>query len=235
MASKQGAAGGAAVTGALAYWFDIAPAVVDEWLQWYLHDHMPSRVGTTFVSGRCYEAIHAASSHMVLFETGKPEELLAPSYLDLLRVVSPEDRQRRGWYSNTVRVTCRVPARQGSGTGSVLGVVRVAGATPQSADIAACLARDVVPALAAAPRIGAVWLLENDPSIRERMDAVRVTGHQDRSADFAVLIEAGHAADLSAATARLDAVASWRALALGDAVLVDQYRLLYAMTKSDHA
>ena len=38
--------------GVLAYWFEIAPQVRGEWLHWYMHDHMPSRVGTTFVSGQ---------------------------------------------------------------------------------------------------------------------------------------------------------------------------------------
>ena len=75
-------------TGALAYWFDIAPEIRREWLDWYLTDHMPSRVGTAFVTGRCYEAIDATASHMVLFETPTPEDLLAPSYLALLRQVS---------------------------------------------------------------------------------------------------------------------------------------------------
>ena len=37
--------------GALAYWFDIAPEVRELWLDWYLSDHMPSRVGTVFFCG----------------------------------------------------------------------------------------------------------------------------------------------------------------------------------------
>lgn len=219
-------------TGALAYWFDIAPAVVDEWLDWYLRDHMPSRVGTAFIAGRCYEAIDAASSHMVLFETATPESLLAPSYLKLLEKVTPEDRQRRGWYSNTIRVTSRVRARQGSGTGSILGVVRIGGARANHADIAQCLASDVVPVLADSPRIGSVWLIEHDPAIRARMDQVRVTGHQDGSTDWAVLIESAHTADIASAMARLDEVESWRALGLADAAVLGQYRLLYTMTKN---
>lgn len=219
--------------GALAYWFDIAPEVREQWLDWYQHDHMPSRVGTTFVSGRCYEALHAGLSHMVLFETTEPEALLAPSYVALLRQVSDADRQRRGWYSNTIRVTCHVGARIGKGTGSVLGVVRVAGALANAADVRRCLVDDVVPALARVPRIGAAWLIENDPALRARMDAVRVTGHQDGSADWAVLIEGGHQADITSAMKRLDDIASWGALGLGNAATLEQYRLLYTMSQSD--
>lgn len=219
--------------GALAYWFDIAPEVTAEWLDWYQHDHMPSRVGTVFVSGRCYEALQASRSHMVLFETSTPDALLAPSYLALLKVVTPEDRQRRGWYTRTSRVTCRVPAREGRGIGGVLGVVRIAGARAARDEISRCLAQQVLPSLARVPRIGSVWLLENDASIRARMDAARVTGHQDGSADWAVLIEAGHESDLVAALASLEQLPAWRALELGDAAVFDRYRLLYAMTQAD--
>jgi hypothetical protein len=232
--SKEGfVQAGAPDAGVLAYWFDIAPAVTGEWLEWYLHDHMPSRVGTTFVSGRCYEALEATRSHMVLFETSTPEALLASSYLALLKQVSEEDRQRRGWYSRTLRVTCRVAARSGRGTGSVLGVIRIGGARAQPADLRRCLAQHVLPALADAPRIGAVWLLENLPAIRARMDEVRVTGHQDGSADWAVLVEGGHEADIAAALARLENVAAWRQLEIGDAVSLERYRLLYTMNQSD--
>ena len=85
-----------AETGALIYWFDIRPEIVQDWLDWYLRDHMPSRVGSTFTTGRCFEAIDAPSSHMVLFETSSPEALLAPDYLKLLGTVSDDDRKRRG-------------------------------------------------------------------------------------------------------------------------------------------
>jgi hypothetical protein len=109
-------------------------------------------------------------------------------------------------------------------------VIRVSGAKAAAGDVARCLAQDVVPAMAGVPRIGAVWLLENDPAIRARMDAARVTGHQDGSADWAVLVEACHPADIAAATARLDEVESWRRLGLADAAVLAQYRLLYTMT-----
>jgi hypothetical protein len=221
--------------GVLAYWFDVDPAVTGKWLDWYLHDHMPSRVGTTFVTGRCYEKIEASATHMVLFETTSPEALLAPAYLALLSQVTDEDRQRRAWYANTVRVTCRAAARIGRGTGSVLGVVRFSGAPATEDEVRRCLVQDVVPALARTPCIGAVWVVQNDPMLRARMDEVRVTGHQDGSADWAVFIEGGHDADLVSALASLADVASWRSLGLREIATTDRYRLLYTMTQSDRA
>ena len=217
--------------GALAYWFDIAPEVRLDWLDWYQHDHMPSRVGTAFTMGRCYEAIGSHRSHMVLFGTRTVAGLLEPSYLDLLKVVTPEDRARRRWYTNTIRVTCRVRSQVGRGVGGVLGVVRIAGAALASAEIARCLVDEVVPRLEREPRLGAMSLLEHDPAIRARMDQVRLTGHQDASADWALLIEAGHDADLVASIGSLQALPAWRSLRLGEAVSYERYRLLHSMTQ----
>jgi len=219
--------------GALAYWFDIAPEVTGEWLQWYLHDHMPSRVGTVFVTGRCYERIAGEASHMVLFETATPEDLLGPAYLALLGNVSEEDRQRRGWYSNTVRVTCRVAGRSGRGIGGVLGVIRIRVDGSRLDQVRLGLQNDVLPKITSGERIGSVWVLENDKELRARMDAARVTGHQDGSADFAVLIEAGHDEDLAAVMDGVGQMDAWRALGLSETSVFERYRLLYTMTQAD--
>ena len=219
--------------GVLAYWFDIAPEVRQLWLDWYLSDHMPSRVGTVFSAGRCYEAIDASTSHMVLFETPFAEDLLAPSYVALLKHVSDSDRQRRAWYSQTVRATCRVLSVLGSGTGGVLGVVRIRGAKASQSDIQSCLTQDILPLLGAFSSIGSVSVLCNDPGIRQRMDQVRVTGHQDGSTDWVLLIEASHEKDVRRAWQVLTKITSWQPLQWEASVNFDLYRLLYAMVQSD--
>jgi hypothetical protein len=219
--------------GALAYWFDIAPEVRDEWLGWYLSDHMPSRVGTVFTAGRCYEAMDASASHMVLFETPTAEDLLAPSYLALLSQVSDSDRQRRAWYSNTVRATCRMVSNLGQGIGGVLGVVRIQGANANQYDMKKSFSQDVLPLLLGLSSIGSATVMCNDPDIRKRMDQVRVTGHQDGSTDWVLLIEAGHENDIRRAWQALSTLTSWQQLHLEGVVNFDLYRLLYAMVQSD--
>lgn len=219
--------------GALAYWFDIAPDVRDEWLDWYLSDHMPSRVGTVFTAGRCYEAIDASASHMVLFETPTAEDLLAPSYMALLQKVSDSDRQRRAWYSNTVRATCRMLAHQGNGLGGVLGVVRIQGSKVNQSDMGLIFSTEVLPLMLGLSSIGAVNVLCNDSDIRKRMDQVRVTGHQDGSTDWVLLIEAGHEKDIRRAWQALTNTSSWQHMSKEARVNFDLYRLLYAMVQSD--
>jgi hypothetical protein len=172
---------------------------------------------------------------MVLFETPEAEDLLASSYVALLKQVSDSDRQRRAWYSQTVRATCRVLSVQGSGTGGVLGVVRIQGAKARQSDIQACLTQHILPLLGAFSSIGSVSVLCNDPDIRQRMDQVRVTGHQDGHTDWVVLMEAGLERDVRHAWKAMDQSSAWQNLQLGDAVIHDLYRLLYVMVQSSPA
>jgi len=212
-----------AETGALIYWFDIRPEVVQDWLNWYLRDHMPSRVGSTFTTGRCFEAIDAPSSHMVLFETNSPEALLAPSYLQLLGTVSDDDRKRRGWYANTVRMTARVRTRLGAGVGSVLSVIRF----DQSLHT---VPQTLMSDIAGIPGVGSVWIAEHDPSIRSRMDSVRVTGHQDLSAAGALMTEASTDSDARLAVSTFKAKTALSGTPAPGSVTVGRYRLMYCMT-----
>jgi hypothetical protein len=89
--------------GALVYWFDLAPDIDDKWVDWYIRDHMPSRVGATFSAAHCFRAVGAKSAFLALYEAETAEALLAPEYLAMLRKPSMDDRLRRGWYLNTVR------------------------------------------------------------------------------------------------------------------------------------
>lgn len=216
-------------TGALVYWFDISPSVISDWIDWYLRDHMPSRVGTTFTTGRCFEAIDGPTSHMVMFETGTPEALLAPDYLRLLGTVSEEDRKRRGWYAQTVRMTARVRSRVRTGMGSVLAAIRIdafAGGSPPESGAFEALPIDAV---AAIPGVGSVWLAEHDPDIRARMDQVRVTGHQDQSPHSALFVEAASGADAAQAQSIIHTHFG-RTSDRPAAITSGRYRLLYVMT-----
>ena len=106
----------------------------------------------------------------------------------------------RGWYANTVRMTARVGTRISRGIGSVLAVARFdqapSGPRPVCDDT-------TLNALSAIPGVGSVWVAQHDRTIRERMDQVRVTGHQDQSADAALMIEAARDQDARDAIDRL--------------------------------
>jgi hypothetical protein len=218
--------------GALVYWFDLAPDTVDEWVDWYIRDHMPSRVGATFSAAHCFRAVGSKPAFLALYEAETAEALLAPEYLALLRKPSADDRRRRGWYQNTVRATCRVCASLGHGQGGVAGTIRVTPPAASRSQIRERLVDDVAPFLAQIKRVGAVQVLEADNEIRTKMDQARVTGRADGSADWAIRFDAAREEDIAGAIAGLQELRAWKELGLTDTATIGSYRLLYSISSS---
>lgn len=216
--------------GLLAYWFDLAPECQAEWADWYIRDHMPSRLGATFTAARCLRSSSAEPQFMALYETPTPEQLIAPDYLALLRNASDGDRRRRRWYEHTVRGCCRVLADHGHGRGGVVCSIRYSprvGAGAMADQVGAGLAAD----LAGLARIGRATHLVADAAIRAKMDEARVTGHDDRAADRLLLIECSSDADAERALQHLHSDVRWREHADGPSIAIGTYRLLYAIAR----
>lgn len=215
--------------GVLAYWFRLEPENHPEWIDWYIRDHMPSRLGTTFTGARCFQLADGSPWFMALYATPSAEALIAPAYLELLRGASEGDMRRRGWYLETTRGCCRKTADEGYGSGGVVGCIRYerTGDDEQAAGHFAAIAA----ALQAVNGIGRVFCMDADPAIRAKMDEARVTGHDDASADRAVVVECSSEADVEAAFARLEQMPEWAAVAEPTSVRRETYRLLYAIAK----
>lgn len=214
--------------GILAYWFDLLPEVQPEWADWYIRDHMPSRLGTTFTGARCFRALSGTPGFMALYETVTPEALISPDYLTLLRNAPEGDRRRRAWYLGTTRGCCRVLADVGHGQGGVVGSMRFSpGRAPQEPG---AVASELAVQLASTDRVGRVSVMQADPSIRARMDEARVTGHADGAADWALTVECAAAADVSSAVQRLEQLRAWQSLSAGATTLAC-YQLLYSIAR----
>lgn len=213
----------------LAYWFNLAPNAFDEWADWYLRDHMPSRIDSGFLAAKCYRAVDGGPSSFLFFEAQTAEELMTPEYLAKLKNVSPDDRRRRAFYLDTVRATCRVRATTGRSGGGVCATVRFTVDPARAAAAGQALVKTALADLAATERVGAVHVWQMDRSIRAAMDAVRVTGHEDGFADWIVAIETVTARDAAAARDRLYANAAFKANAT--APQYDCYQLLYGMVR----
>jgi len=218
--------------GALVYWFDLAPEMIDEWVEWYIRDHMPSRVGATFSAAHCFRAVGSKPAFLAHYEAETAEALLAPEYLALLRKPSTDDRLRRGWYLNTVRATCRVCASLGHGQGGVAATIRVSPPAASRLQIRERLVDDVAPFLAQTRRVGAVQILEADNEIRTKMDEARVTGQADGSADWVIRVDAAREEDIAGAIARLNEFRAWKELGLMDTAILGSYRLLYSISSN---
>lgn len=215
--------------GVLAYWFDLLPEVQLEWADWYIRDHMPSRLGATFTGARCFRAVSGKPEFMALYETPTPEALISPEYLSLLRNASEGDKRRRGWYQGTTRGCCRKLADVGFGQGGVVGSVRFSPKASASAvnQVGAELAKE----LARIDRIGRVAFLEADPVIRAKMDEARVTGHSDGAADRILVIECSAEQDVTNAVEQLKSLPAWSELVEPTTLVIASYRLLYAIAK----
>ena len=214
--------------GVLAYWFDLLPEKQAEWADWYIRDHMPSRLGATFTGARCFRAVTGKPEFMALYEAESAEALISPEYLALLRNAPEGDRKRRGWYKNTMRGTCRKIEDVGYGQGGIVGTVRF---SPKPATDANAIGAAVAADLAKIERVGRVAFLEADAKVRAKMDEARVTGHDDTSADKIICVECSSEADFNASLEQLKQMPSWTGLADPKSVDIGCYRLLYAIGK----
>ncbi len=215
----------------LAYWFNLAPNSFDEWADWYLRDHMPSRIDSGFLAAKCYRAADGGRSMFLFFEAATAEELMTPDYLAKLKQVSPDDKRRRAFYLDTVRATCRVRATIGRAGGGVCATVRFTIDPARAVETGRALEQTLMPDLARTERVGAVHLWQMDRDIRAAMDAVRVTGHADGYADWIVAIETVTEEDAAAARDRLYLHPLFKALGTAAEPQYDCYRLLYGMVR----
>jgi len=177
-------------SGGLILWIDIDPAVQDEADAWYLDEHLPERVQVAgYRSARRYVAIEAEPRYLSVFEADSPEALASPGYLGLVSRISEQSRRIRAAFRHVVRNTFEVTASHGRARGGLIGSYRLrAAAADRSAADAALSA--LVENLAHMPGVVAAHALKAAPHIRARLDAVRVTGQSDASAEQVLLVEA---------------------------------------------
>lgn len=216
--------------GTLSYWFRLEPKNHGEWIDWYIRDHMPSRLTTTFTGARCFQRVDGSPFFMALYTTLTPEALVAPEYLDLLRSASEDDKRRRAWYQDTMRGCLRKSADAGYGSGGIVGCVRysVKEAGTQNPDKTLSA---IAGTLQKVDGIGRVTCLKADPEIRRTMDGARVTGHDDLSVDRVILVECSAENDLRAAFDTLEALPDWKSLTGDVPKVTEAYRLLYEVSR----
>jgi hypothetical protein len=188
-------------TGALALWIDVDPALDRETDAWYIDEHMPERIDVGgYRRARRFQALEGAPQYLTLFEADTPDALASPGYLRLVGNISEQSKRIRAGFSNVVRNTFRVRATHGRGLGAVMASVRLrlqAGDEGGKDKAAAWMEERLRALLSRHAIVGAHWL-EAAAEVRARMDAVRVTGVADASADHVMLVEATRPDDLRA-------------------------------------
>ncbi|GGH20939.1 hypothetical protein GCM10007036_24860 [Alsobacter metallidurans] len=219
--------------GAVLIWNDIAPEGRDEFYAWHLGEHMPERVGTPgFRRGRRYIRDDAATApeFFTLYETDTPQVLVGQDYLQRLNAPTPWTKSATQAFRNTSRALTRVRASFGPGQGGMLATLRFDIADERRAQVERLLAEEVLPRVAALPRVTGAHLCLTDASASgertaESRDRTDILAAPER----AVLVEGCGAADVRAG---VDAALA----ALGDAVrgepVVGVYRLEYCRLKT---
>ena len=217
--------------GVLALWLDVEPAAAEECDEWYVREHIPERIDLPgFRRSRRYAAVTGTPGYMAVYEADTAETLLEPGYRRISGTPTEWTRKMRQVLHNTVRSTLRVTASIGRGEGAVLGCLRFAPAEGKAAALRAFVTGELMPALLRQRCVVAVHLWENDPAVRETMDATRKAGSNDPSADWVLLFEATQPKEIEAAQRALLADGALAAKGAKPEMDFGLYRLLYTVS-----
>lgn len=195
--------------GALANFHDVPAEHDADFDQWHTTEHLPERVGVPgFLRGRrCRAADDALSPrYFILYETADVEVLRSPHYVARLDAPTPWTARVSSCMTRTVRTAARVRASAGAALGGWMLTVRLAPPAHEADALRARLAGDPVAALAGAPGVCGVHVLEADPDVTGVPTAERaLRDPPDETAPWMVLIEGTGRAAVERAWADLGA------------------------------
>ena len=218
---------------AVAMWWDIAPAMRDEFQDWHSHEHFPERLAIPgFRRGSRWADAAGGTGFFVLYELEAYETLTSPAYRARLDAPTPWSTKLMPHHLGMVRSQCRVARSIGAGLGSVLLTVRLSPDPARRDALQAWLDESLVALPGTAGLVGAHLLRTETPSAPPTREQ-RIRGG-DAEADWIVLVEGYDEAALRAlGRGALDEAALAEAGAASSTAGV--YRLALAMTPADRA
>ncbi len=141
-------------TGVIAIWHNLQESVRADFYEWHNREHMPERLAIPgFLRGRRYRALEGGPEYFNLYETADVSVLSSAAYLARLNAPTAWTRRVVPGFRDVARSLCRVHASFGVGQGGVMLTLRFAVAMTERDRVAARLADDVLPAIAAQPGI----------------------------------------------------------------------------------
>jgi len=133
--------------GAVAMWWDIAPAHRAEFEDWHSHEHFPERMSVPgFLRGARWAAADGGDGYFVMYELEAYETLVSDGYLKRLNAPTPWSTKMMPHHRNMVRSQCRVLESQGGALARHALTVRLSpaeGAAPKLRDHLRGLAKTV--------------------------------------------------------------------------------------------
>lgn len=220
---------------ALAMWWDMAPALCDEFEHWHSHEHFPERLALPgFQRASRWADAGGGPGFFVLYELASYEALVSPEYMARLNAPSEWSRKMMPQHRNMVRSPCHVVESHGSTVAGHAITVRLSPALGEQERLRGHL-RALVQALPAQPGLGGAQLLQTDvPAIAPTTEQ-RIRGLADRAADWVFIATGYDALALRRlAKAALSAEALQNAGAAAGAVMAT-YALRYSSTAAESA
>jgi hypothetical protein len=195
---------------ALAMWWDMAPAMREEFEHWHSHEHFVERLAVPgFQRASRWADSAGGEGFFVLYELDAYEALSSPAYLSRLNAPSDWSRKLMPHHRHMVRSTCGVLASRGAAIAAHVLTLRLSPRPGAHAGLRAQLER-LVRELPDRAGLAGAHLLATDTAALARTTETRIRGDADRAADW-ILLAMGYEAQ---------AVQSLRQASLADAALV---------------
>ncbi|WP_407524467.1 hypothetical protein [Methylobacterium oryzisoli] len=216
---------------ALAMWWQIEPAMRDEFQDWHSHEHFTERMNIPgFRRGSRWADRDGGEGFFVLYELESPATLVSPSYLERLNAPTPWSTKMMPHHRNMVRSQCRVVESFGGGIAQHMLTLRF---SPEAEEGGAAWdgLRTVLAGMPDIPGLTGAHVLRTDtPAIAPTTEQLIRGG--DAVADWVVLLSGyDEAATEAALTAARRALVS---LSVDPAsVVADRYRLSYSLSCHD--
>jgi hypothetical protein len=219
---------------ALAMWWDIAPAVREDFEHWHSHEHFPERLAIPGFRRASRWHADGGDGVFVLYELEDHHVLASPAYVARLDAPSPWSTRLMPEHRHMVRTQCHVRASHGFAVARVVETLRLATASGRELEL-----RDAIDALGRSARARAglvgVHLLQHEAPALAATAEQRLRGLADASADHVIVAVAYDDAALSTlAGGELGDAALGRVGAVGP-IARGRYRIAASATPADIA
>jgi hypothetical protein len=214
--------------GALAMWWDMAPAMREEFEDWHSHEHFPERLSVPgFLRGSRWASADGGEGFFVLYEVAEFASLTSPEYLARLNAPTPWSTKLMPHHRNMVRSQCRVVHSVGGAVAAHAITLRFGAGERSEEELRGALA-----GACTQPGISGAHLLHTHTPAIPATAEQRIRGNADRAADRIVVL-CGYEAGALVALCESELLPVLSPDVTGQQVTVGRYRLALSMVRGD--
>jgi hypothetical protein len=219
--------------GALAMWWDMAPAVREEFEHWHSHEHFPERLALPgFERATRWADAEGGEGFFVLYELASYEALVSPEYLARLNAPSEWSRKMMPHHRHMVRSQCRVLESAGGAVAGHALSLRLSPAPGQRDRLRGYLGEQLRALPGQSGLSGAHLLQADTPAIAPTTEQA-IRGHADRAADWIFIVTGYQAQALRALAQGALSPAALSAAGAGAGSIAALYSLRLSMAREE--